>query len=63
VTKEEQRWAAMGKLIDDEVLSAFAVIGPPGDAAAELKRRFGDIVDRITIPGMPAAGELMAGLR
>jgi hypothetical protein len=55
----------MGKLIDDEVLTAFAVIGTPGDAAAEVKRRYGDIVDRITIPGRSAgpAGELMAGLR
>ena len=62
VTRGERRWAAMGELIDDEVLSAFAVMGSPGDAAAEVKRRFGDIVDRITIPAAPAgsAGELLA---
>jgi hypothetical protein len=65
VTRDERRWAAMGELIDDEVLTAFAVIGTPGDAAAEVKRRFRDIVDRITIPGTSArpAGELMAGRR
>jgi probable F420-dependent oxidoreductase len=65
VTRDEGRWAAMGELIDDEVLGAFAVIGAPADAAAELKRRFGDIVDRITVPATqpgPAA-ELLASLR
>ena len=53
VTKDESRWATMGDLIDDEVLNTFAVIGPTQDAAAELKRRYGDVVDRVTVP-MPA---------
>jgi probable F420-dependent oxidoreductase len=68
VTRDEQRWAAMGDLIDDKVLSAFAVIGPPQEAAAEVKRRYGDVVDRVTIPmaaGMPAdqVRDLLASLR
>jgi probable F420-dependent oxidoreductase len=65
VTKDPRRWAAMGELIDDEVLGAFAVIGAPADAAAELKRRFGDIVDRVNVPVTPAgaAAELLASLR
>ena len=65
VTKDPRRWAAMGELIDDEVLSAFAVIGAPADAAAELKRRFSDIVDRANVPVTPAgaAAELLASLR
>ena len=65
VTKDERRWAAMGELIDDEVLGAFAVIGAPADAAAELKRRFGDIVDRVSATMTPAgpAAELLASLR
>ena len=50
VTSDEGRWAAMGELIDDEVLHAFAVIGTPPEAGAELKRRYGDIVDRVTVP-------------
>jgi hypothetical protein len=68
VTSDEGRWAAMGELIGDEVLNAFAVTGRPQDAGAELKRRYGDVVDRITVPG--AAGlapdrvrDLLAGLR
>jgi probable F420-dependent oxidoreductase len=65
VTRDERRWAAMGGLIDDDVLTAFAVIGTPADAAAELKRRFGDIVDRVSVPVTPAgpAAELLASLR
>jgi probable F420-dependent oxidoreductase len=65
VTKDPRRWAAMGELIDDEVLGAFAVIGAPADAAAELKRRFGDIVDRVNVPVTPAgaAAGLLASLR
>jgi probable F420-dependent oxidoreductase len=49
VSKDEGRWAAMGELIDDDVLRAFAVIAAPREAGAELKRRYGDIVDRVTV--------------
>ena len=55
--RDEERWAQMGELIDDDVLNTFAVIGPPREAGTELKRRFGDIVDRVTVPatsGLPA---------
>jgi probable F420-dependent oxidoreductase len=67
VSKDEGRWAAMGELIDDEVLHAFAVIGTSRDAGAELKRRYGDIVDRVTVPrsgGIPPEQlrGLLAGL-
>jgi hypothetical protein len=51
VTSDEGRWAAMGDLFGDDVLSAFAVIGRPGEVGAELKRRFGDVADRVTVPG------------
>ena len=68
VTSDEGRWAAMGDLIDDEVLSAFAVIGRPQDAGAELKRRYGDVADRVTLPsaaGLPPdqVRDLLAALR
>jgi probable F420-dependent oxidoreductase len=42
-------WDAMTALVDDEVLSAFAVAGPPTTAAKQLASRFGDIVDRVTV--------------
>ena len=68
VTSDEGRWAAMGDLIGDDVLGAFAVIGRPQDAGAELKRRYGDVADRVTVPGassLPPAQlrDLLAGLR
>ncbi len=44
-----QEWTAMGTLITDEVLSAFAVAGSPGEVAAGIRRRFGDIIDRVSL--------------
>jgi probable F420-dependent oxidoreductase len=46
-------WAAMGDLIDDEMLSTFAVVGDPDSIAGRLFDRFGGIVDRIS-PYLPA---------
>ncbi len=37
-------WVEMGKLITDEVLHTFAVVGEPEKIAPELHRRFGDVV-------------------
>ena len=68
VTRDEGRWAAMGELIDDEVLNTFAVVGSLQQAGAELKRRYGDIVDRVTVPRTASLApdqvrELLSGLR
>jgi probable F420-dependent oxidoreductase len=41
-------WAEMGRLIDDDVLNAFAVVGPPDTVAAELRHRFDGLVDRFS---------------
>ncbi len=41
-------WVKMGEMIDDDVLNAFAVVAPLDQVAAEVKRRFGDIVDRFS---------------
>ena len=40
-------WVKMGEVIDDEILNTFAVVGEPEQIAPELKRRYGDIVDKI----------------
>ena len=40
-------WVKMGEVIDDEILNTFAVVGEPEQIAPELKRRYGDIVDRL----------------
>jgi probable F420-dependent oxidoreductase len=43
------RWQEMGTIIDDDVLHAFAVVAEPGQVAAELMRRYGDIMTRMTL--------------
>ena len=45
---KQGEWVQMGKLIDDEILNTFAVVGPPEEIAPELQRRYGDVVDRIS---------------
>jgi len=40
-------WDAMGSLIDDEMLAAFAVVGPADTIAAALKNRCEGTVDRV----------------
>ncbi len=42
-------WDRLNEMIDDEVLNTFAVVGAPGEAIAEVKRRYGDIATRITL--------------
>ncbi|WKG05471.1 LLM class F420-dependent oxidoreductase [Mycolicibacterium sp. HK-90] len=48
------QWDAMGELIDDEVLAAFAVVAPIPELAAALRRRCDGVIDRV-LPGFPAA--------
>ena len=42
------QWNEMSALIDDEMLTTFAVVGEPDQIAPELLRRYGDIVDRLS---------------
>jgi probable F420-dependent oxidoreductase len=43
---KQGEWVKMGELIDDEMLRTFAVVAEPEDVGAELRRRYGGIVDR-----------------
>ncbi|MEM7407791.1 MAG: TIGR03617 family F420-dependent LLM class oxidoreductase [Pseudomonadota bacterium] len=43
---KQGRWEAMGELIDDSVLDAFAVRGDAAGLAQQIKARYGDIADR-----------------
>ena len=45
---KQGEWAAMGELIDDEILNAFAVVAEPEQVAPELLRRYGDVIERIS---------------
>lgn len=42
------RWSEMAAAVDDEVLEAFAVVGEPAQVGAELLRRYGDLMTRMT---------------
>ncbi len=42
-------WKAMGELISDDVLAAFAVVAPVEDVASTLKNRFAGAADRLSI--------------
>jgi probable F420-dependent oxidoreductase len=46
---EATAWDTMGTLIDDDVLDLFAVVAKPADAAEQVLRRYGDLLDRISI--------------
>jgi len=50
-------WDRMPELIDDEIVEAFAIVGTPEDAIAEVKRRYGDIATRITLALPPERDE------
>jgi probable F420-dependent oxidoreductase len=54
MTKAGQ-WDQMAELIDDEMVKAFAVVGTPEEAVAELRRRYGDICTRVTMTLPPDA--------
>lgn len=56
-------WAAMAALIDDDVLTQFAVIGSPGQVAAGLRERFGGVATRVSFNApYPVDDEVWADL-
>jgi probable F420-dependent oxidoreductase len=42
-------WKTMTGLIDDSVLGTFAAVGSPAEAGAQVRRRFADVIDRLTL--------------
>ncbi len=42
------KWQAMGKLIDDDILNAFAIVAGPDTVAARVRERFGGAIDRFS---------------
>ena len=46
---KQGEWAKMGTLIDDEILNTFAVVGAPENIAPELSRRYGDVIQRMSL--------------
>lgn len=43
---KQGKWNEMGGLITDEMLNTFAVVGKPDEIVPEIKRRYGDFMDR-----------------
>ena len=41
------RWTEMRELIDDDILDAFAIVAPPGQVAAAISKRYGDLFTRL----------------
>ena len=42
-------WAAMAKLVTDEMLDTFAVTAPLGELAAPLRERYSGLLDRVAL--------------
>lgn len=60
-------WEQMADVIDDDVVDAFAAVGPPDEVPAIVLRRFGDVVDRFSFyapykPDPRAWHAVLAGL-
>jgi probable F420-dependent oxidoreductase len=42
-------WDRLASVVTDEMVDAFAIVGSPEEAVAEIKRRYGDVATRITL--------------
>jgi probable F420-dependent oxidoreductase len=48
-------WAAMAEVVHDDLLHAVAVVAPPDQVAAEIRRRYGTVLDRVALNAPYAA--------
>ena len=48
-------WAAMAAVVHDDLLHAVAVVAEPHDVAAEIRRRYGTVLDRVALNAPYAA--------
>jgi probable F420-dependent oxidoreductase len=46
---KQGRWEEMAKLVDDEMLDTFTIVTRPESLVDEVRRRYGGLVDRITV--------------
>jgi probable F420-dependent oxidoreductase len=49
VSRREDKWTAMRDLVDDDVLTTFAVVAAPEDVAAEVRGRYQGLIDRFSV--------------
>jgi probable F420-dependent oxidoreductase len=57
------RWSEMPHLITDEVVEAFAIVGPVNQVPETLHRRLCDVVDRVSFISRTPHPELVAACR
>ncbi|WP_107657407.1 TIGR03617 family F420-dependent LLM class oxidoreductase [Nocardia suismassiliense] len=50
VTDDPNKWERMTDLIDDDVLSQFAIVSEPAGVGAAIRATYGALVDRVIIP-------------
>jgi len=53
------RWEDMAGLVDDPVLSRFAVVGRPAEIGRAVRERFAGLADRVAIYELDDAGRLL----
>ena len=46
---KQGRWSDMNAIIDDSVLETFAVVAPPDQVATQIRVRYGDLADRMSL--------------
>ena len=65
VMSKRGEWVEMGKLITDDILSEFAIVGRPEDVPKEVENRYGGLTDRMTfgISRSNGTGEIVSKLR
>ena len=56
-------WEAMGTLIDDDILNAFAVVAAPEDLPAAYAQRVKGVADRISVPAESLGRETASAVR
>ncbi|WP_375401074.1 TIGR03617 family F420-dependent LLM class oxidoreductase [uncultured Amnibacterium sp.] len=50
VSRDSDRWIAMGRLIDDDLVQAFAIVeDDPLAVPGRIRQRYGDLADRVVV--------------
>jgi probable F420-dependent oxidoreductase len=57
---KEGRWNEMSGFVTDEMLDAFAVVGPPASIAGQIVTRYAELVDEIVIWGDELSASTLA---
>lgn len=57
---KQGRWQEMGRLVDDDVLNTFAVVGEPAEAGRALRARYAGLLTRVTVSLVHEASDGLA---